>query len=106
MSDHHAAESRRQHDGRRLITRPRGDRLAENPGLDRVLKHERALQVPGAVQSRRELKMSFEQCARGAEALKQIVGMRRMDEVSRRGAAGKSRGIGSRACSKYTETLW
>ena len=40
----------------------------------RMLQHERALKIPGAVQPRGQPEMPFEQCARAAEQIKKLVG--------------------------------
>ena len=50
-----------------------GDRAAERLGLLRMLQHERALQVAGAVQPRRQAEVAFEQRARPAEQIKKLV---------------------------------
>ena len=63
VADHHAAERRRQDDGRLQLARPRAERPSERFGVIGVLKDERALQVAGAVQSGRQQKMTSEQSA-------------------------------------------
>ena len=63
VADDDAAERRRQDDGRRRSADALGDRAAERLGLRRMLQHERALQVAGAVQAGGQAEMPFEQRA-------------------------------------------
>ena len=58
--------------GRRSASRSR-DRAAERLRVLRVLQHERALQVAGAVQPRRQPEVAVEQRPRPAEQIKKLV---------------------------------
>ena len=51
VADDQAAQRRRQHHRRLEIAQPIAQRTAETFGMRGMLKHERALQIPGAVQS-------------------------------------------------------
>ena len=51
-----------------------GDRRAAGLGLARMLQHQRALQIPGAVQPGRQPEVSFEQRADAAEPIENGIG--------------------------------
>ena len=51
-----------------------GERAAERFGVRRVLQHERALQIAGAVQAGGQAEMSVEQGAGFPEQIEQVVG--------------------------------
>ena len=73
LSDDDAAERGRQHDGRAEVARPLGEGAAERLRVGRMLQHERALQVAGAVKPGRQAEVAFEQRARAAEQIEQLV---------------------------------
>ena len=73
VADHDAAE-RRGEDRRRAEPASAGaERVAERRRVARMLEHERALQVPGAVQTRRQTEVAFEQGAGLAEQMQELV---------------------------------
>ena len=73
LSDDDAAERRREHHGGAQVAHAIRDRAAERLGLLRMLQHERALQIAGAVQPRGQTEVAFEQRARPAVQIKKLV---------------------------------
>ena len=99
MADDHAAERRRQHDGRGQLAHLRLDRSAERAGGHRILQHEGALQVAAAVQAGREAEVALEQGARLPEQLQQGIAIELTHdvEIGRRDAVRRSTGARSEA---------
>ena len=73
VADDDAAERRREHDRRAVALERGAERFTERRRVARVLEHERALQVPGAVQTRRQTEVAFEQGAGLAEQMQELV---------------------------------
>ena len=69
LADDDAAQRRRQHRLRAEAAHAIRERRAERFGLARMLQHERALQVAGAVQSGRQAEVALEERARAAKAV-------------------------------------
>ena len=63
LANHHAAQRWRQHHGWPEFTHLLGDGAAQVLGRRRVLQHQRALHVPGAVKPRTQAKVALEQGA-------------------------------------------
>jgi hypothetical protein len=59
VSDDQAADGGRQHDRRRERLQVFGERAAERLGVPRVLQHERALEIPAAVETGGKAEMAF-----------------------------------------------
>jgi hypothetical protein len=58
-----------------LIAESSGQRAAYPLGMFRILENERALKITRAVQTRRELKVTFEQCARLLKNQEQLLAL-------------------------------
>ena len=73
LTNHDAAECRRQHGRRLQVLRAPGQRLAERSGKLRVLQDERALKISLAVQTRRQAEVAIEESPRSPEQIENIV---------------------------------
>ena len=77
LADDDAAERRRQHDRRTEIARAVRDGATERLRIIGMLQHDRALQVAGTVQPRRQPEVAFEQRTRAAEQIEELLSRHR-----------------------------